>query len=73
MTPNIERMGRIARAISGLMTIATGVACWVFSWPGSVAWRWVAIVVCMIAGLFQLFEAKRGWCIARACGMKTPM
>jgi uncharacterized membrane protein YedE/YeeE len=25
----------------------------------------------MLAGLFALFEAVRGWCIVRACGIKT--
>jgi hypothetical protein len=24
-----------------------------------------------LAGLFVLFEALRGWCILRACGIKT--
>ena len=23
------------------------------------------------SGLFALFEAVRGWCVARACGLKT--
>ena len=23
------------------------------------------------SGLFALFEAARGWCLARACGIKT--
>jgi hypothetical protein len=25
----------------------------------------------MVFGAFALFEAKRGWCVARACGIKT--
>ena len=73
MTPNIKRNGRIARAITGLLTIGAGVAFWAVSWPESLVGRWVLIVICMMVGLFQLYEAKRGWCIARACGMKTPM
>jgi hypothetical protein len=26
-----------------------------------------------LAGIFMIFEAARGWCLARACGLKTPM
>jgi hypothetical protein len=73
VTPNIKRNGRIARAITGLLTIGGGVACLVVSWPESLVVRWVLIVIGVMVGLFQLYEAKRGWCIARACGMKTPM
>ena len=28
-------------------------------------------LVFVAAGLFAMFEAIRGWCIARACGIKT--
>lgn len=26
----------------------------------------------LLVGLFTLFEALRGWCAVRACGIKTP-
>ena len=26
-----------------------------------------------VAGLFQLFESRKGWCVARAMGFKTPV
>jgi hypothetical protein len=25
------------------------------------------------SGIFMLFEALKGWCVARACGLKTPL
>jgi hypothetical protein len=25
------------------------------------------------SGVFMLFEAFKGWCVARACGLKTPL
>ena len=31
---------------------------------------WLGLIF-VVAGLFALFEAVRGWCIARACGIKT--
>lgn len=73
MKPNIDRSGRIARAISGLLCIAAGGACMVWAWPASMPWRWTIALGLLAAGLFQLYEARKGWCIARACGLKTPM
>lgn len=29
-------------------------------------------VLFLVVGLFSLFEAARGWCAVRACGIKTP-
>ena len=31
---------------------------------------WLGILIILSAG-FVLFEAVRGWCIMRACGIKT--
>lgn len=36
-------------------------------------WRWIAVAVLTLMGLFQLFEARRGWCVVRACGIRTPL
>lgn len=73
MQCNITTSGRIARAITGLLTIGLGILLLVYGWPASVTWRWLLAILAFAAGAFQLFEAARGWCIARACGMKTPM
>ncbi len=73
MCPNIDRKGRIARAVTGSMCIAFGVVCWLIDWPGGVGMRWVVILGALSAGAFQLYEAKKSWCVMRACGVKTPM
>lgn len=73
MKRNIDRNGRIARAITGSLCCAGGVAVWVFGWPDSGTMRWVVSVAALAAGAFQLFEARRSWCVMRACGFKTPM
>jgi hypothetical protein len=61
--PNIGKTGRLLRAGIGLVLLALA----------AVAWRWheVAGAGLVAAGVFCLFEAARGWCIARACGLKT--
>ena len=70
---NIDRKGRIARAVSGLLCIVLGVVCWVAGWPEAVGNRWIVSLAMVAAGGFQLFEAKKSWCVMRACGIKTPM
>ena len=61
--PNIKRQGRIARgAIGSLCLIAGIILVDVRLWLG---------LIFVVAGLFAIFEAVRGWCLARACGIKT--
>ena len=73
MRPNIDRKGRIARAITGLLCIGFGLILWLIPWPETLTYRWIVSLAAVAVGAFQLFEAKRGWCVARACGLKTPM
>lgn len=62
--PNITGMGRWIRGLTGLACLAGGVyvALSVNGWLGG------GLMVC---GLFTLYEAVRGWCVLRACGLKT--
>lgn len=60
---NLDNRGRIARAITGALLLISGlIAC------GHNIWLCVALIV---SGGFVLFEAARGWCVMRACGIKT--
>jgi len=65
LTPNIDRRGRIVRLVWGLLLAA---AAW---WAAGVSW-WLAGPLAAGAAL-GFFEALRGWCIVRACGVNTPM
>jgi hypothetical protein len=56
------RPGRILRVAYGFVCIAVG-ALSGYSW-----WLCLAFVG---AGVFGLFEAARGWCFLRACGIRT--
>ena len=65
MSPNLERSGRVVRAVLGsLCVLGGGVACFWNAWAG------VALIG---SGAFMLFEASRGWCVMRACGIKTKL
>jgi hypothetical protein len=60
---NIDRAGRIVRAVLGALLVAGGGAvCFWNIWAG---------VSLLGGGAFVLFEAFRGWCVMRACGIKT--
>jgi hypothetical protein len=61
--PNIKRQGRIARGVIGSLCLIAGIILVDF-----VLWLGLIFVV---AGLFAIYEALRGWCVVRACGLKT--
>lgn len=62
--PNIKRQGRIARGAIGTLCLIAGI---VIAGDHSL---WLGLIF-VAAGLFAIFEAVRGWCLARACGIKT--
>jgi hypothetical protein len=61
--PNLERRGRVMRGVAGLSLLAGGVAAWF--------WEPLVGVVLLASAAFVLLEAVRGWCVLRACGIKT--
>jgi hypothetical protein len=61
--PNLQRNGRIARGVIGALCLIAGIVL--------VDYRlWLGLIF-VIAGLFAIYEALAGWCLARACGIKT--
>ena len=74
LTCNIERRGRIARAICGAVFVALAVAVGFGILPIETRWIRLALAIPLgLLGAFQLFEAAAGWCIVRALGGRTPM
>jgi len=61
--PNLDRHGRIARGVIGTVCLVAGIIV-----AGDYS-LWGLILVA--AGLFSIFESLRGWCLVRACGIKT--
>ena len=61
--PNIKRQGRIARGVIGSLCLIAGII--------TVDYKlWLGLIF-VVAGLFAIYEALMGWCLARACGFKT--
>ena len=61
--PNLKRQGRIARGVIGTLCLVAGIVV-----AGDISlWGLILVVAC----LFAIYEAVSGWCVARACGIKT--
>jgi len=63
LAPNIDRKGRVVRGVLALALFAG--AAFTFQ---ELPWLGGALAA---GGAFVMFEALRGWCAARACGIKT--
>ena len=63
-SPNIDRKGRIIRAISGALFLGAGAFLHQFHWGFTAALALLAML--------SFFEAARGWCLLRACRIRTP-
>ena len=63
--PNLKRQGRIARGVVGSLCLIAGI---IFTTVDDLFWLGLIFVA---AGLFAIFESVRGWCLLRACGVKT--
>jgi hypothetical protein len=61
--PNLDRHGRLARGVIGALCLIAGIIV-----VDYVLWLGLIFVA---AGLFAIFESLRGWCLVRACGIKT--
>jgi hypothetical protein len=62
---NIGRGGRLVRAGVGLACLIGSVALFRAEGP------WWLAAAPAVGGIFALIEAAAGWCVARACGMRT--
>jgi hypothetical protein len=62
-SPNLDRTGRFLRGVTGLACLIAGA----LSLPAS---PWIGGPL-LLFGIFGLFEAFRGWCALRACGIRT--
>lgn len=73
LTCNIDRRGKIARLIYGVVLII-GAVLVAALWAPTGGWlAWTVAVLLLAMGAFSIFEARKGWCAVRAMGFKTRM
>ena len=60
---NLEFRGRLVRGVLGTLALIAGIILADFH-------LWVCLGL-VAFGLFAIFEAVHGWCLMRACGIRT--
>lgn len=65
LSPNIDNKGTLVRGFGAL-------GLFVGAWFVFQRLPWLGVVL-GASGSFVLFEALRGWCALRACGIKTKL
>ena len=61
---NLDRHGRMARGVMGALCLIAGIII-----AGDYLW-WLGLIF-VAAGLIAIIESVSGWCLARACGIRT--
>lgn len=64
-SPNINNQGRLVRGLGAAGLLAG-------AWFASDVSFWLGLALALSGG-FVLFEAVRGWCALRACGIRTKL
>lgn len=73
LTCNIDAKGKFIRLIYGSVLLLAGILMLIL-WAvprGSVV-PWVVSLLVLLGGGFAIFESRKGWCVVRAMGIKTP-
>jgi hypothetical protein len=71
---NIDAKGRRARLIFGLIVLSVALLYTILSLIMGFAsgTTWLLAGILAVGGVFNLLQAKLGWCAVRAMGIKTP-
>ena len=75
MECNIGAKGKLARLVTGIMAIGFALVLALLIVVGALSstlW-WYGVAAIAFGGAFAIWEARAGWCIVRAIGIKTPL
>jgi hypothetical protein len=62
---NLNFQGRMVRGVLGALLLIAGIIMADFE-------LWICLPL-VVLGLFVIFEAVRGWCLARACAIRSKL
>lgn len=73
-TCNIGTKGKFLRLSLGLMSMFAGISLLTLSNLEFIVSDKIFIlgIISILGGLFSIWEAREGWCVVRAIGIKTP-
>ena len=74
-TCNIDAKGKAVRFLTGIFAILSGLVLAILVNQGILSFESYWLLVCgsIVGGVFAMWEAKAGWCVVRAIGIKTPL
>ena len=75
MECNIDSKGRVVRFITGILAILSGIVLAILVSQGiltSESYMFI-IIGSILGGAFAMWEARAGWCVVRAIGIRTPL
>jgi len=70
---NIDRRGRRVRLVGGTASLAAAVGIGLSALALGSPLLGIAAALLTAGGLLAVYEARRGWCAARALGIPTPL
>ena len=71
---NIDSRGKLFRLIIGLLSVSGGIVLVsLFNYDVLISYTALTIgLMSIMGGLCAIWEAREGWCVVRAIGIKTP-
>ena len=72
---NIDSKGKVVRFITGIVAVFSGLVMALMITQNVLPLEiyWVPVIGSIIGGAFSIWEARAGWCVVRAMGIKTPI
>jgi hypothetical protein len=73
MRCNLDARGKRIRLVGGLVSLFIGVVLAALALTSVLAawWAWTLAVAALAVGALLIYEARAGWCVLRAMGIKT--
>lgn len=72
---NIDAEGKAARFVGGIAGLFSGLVLSGLLLTGILegSFWWLSTAGAVFGGAFAIFEARAGWCVVRAIGIRTPL
>ena len=72
---NLDARGKAARLVGGIAGVLFALIVAVLLSTNVITFSlgWYVVAGSLFGGAFAIFEARAGWCIVRALGIKTPL
>ena len=72
---NIDSRGKVVRFITGIIAVFSGLIMALMITQNVLPSEiyWAPVIGSIIGGTFSIWEARAGWCVVRAMGIKTPI